>query len=102
MHRRLPTASAKSFPPYGASGDASFRDTCPKGEYLVGLQVRSGAWLDQLAISCHSLTGKGGLHHGPAHGGEGGGPSEVRCPAGYIIRNMNFTMTSGNRQAVTL
>jgi hypothetical protein len=93
--------SAKTFPPYGASGDASFSDTCPAGEYLVGLRVRSGAWLDQMAISCRSLTGDlGGPYYGPARGGNGGGPSEGHCKGGSVIQSMRFTMTPGNRQVV--
>src|SRR5258708_3411960 len=77
----LPTAYAKTFPPYGDRGDASFSDTCPAGQYLVGLRGRSGAWIDQIAISCRSLTGNlGGEHYGPARGGNGGGPSEGYCP----------------------
>lgn len=95
------STSATTFPPFGASGDASFSDTCPAGEYLVGLRVRSGAWLDQMAISCRSLTGDlGGPYYGPARGGNGGAPSEGHCPGGYIIHSMRIRMTPGNRQVV--
>jgi hypothetical protein len=93
-------ASAKSFPPYGARGDASFSDTCPAGEYLVGLRARSGAWIDQIQISCRSLTGNlgGAPYYGPARGGNGGGPSEGHCPGGYVINYMGFALTAGDRQ----
>jgi hypothetical protein len=95
----LPTASAKTFPPYGARGDASFSDTCPAGQYLVGLRVRSGAWIDQMAISCRSLTGNvGGPFYGPARGGNGGEPSEEHCPAGQVVNYMAFGLTAGDRQ----
>jgi hypothetical protein len=97
----LAPASATTFPPYGGGGDASFSDTCPNGEYLVGLRVRSGLWLDQMAISCRTLTGDlGGPYYGPKRGGGGGGPSEGHCPGGYVIHNMNFTLTAGNRQVI--
>jgi hypothetical protein len=95
----LPIASAKTFPPYGDRGDASFSDTCPAGQYLVGLRGRSGAWIDQIAISCRSLTGNvGSEHYGPARGGNGGGPSEGYCPAGQVINYMAFGLTAGDRQ----
>jgi hypothetical protein len=98
-----PAISAKSFEPYGARGDASFRDTCPAGEYLTGLRVRSGAWLDQMAIVCRSPSGNlGGPYYGPARGGNGGGRSEGGCPGGYVVRGMNFTMTAGNRQVINI
>jgi hypothetical protein len=93
-------AAATTFPPYGARGDASFSDTCPAGEYLVGLRGRSGAWIDQIQISCRSLTGNlgGAPYYGPARGGNGGGPSEEHCPGGQVINYMAFGLTAGDRQ----
>ena len=35
----------------GASGDGSYREVCAPGSYLVGLQVRSGQWIDQVAAN---------------------------------------------------
>jgi len=97
-----PAMSARFIEPFGARGDASFRDTCPAGQYLTGLRVRSGAWLDQVAIRCQALSGNtGAVHYGPAHGGNGGGPGEGHCPDGYMIRWMRFTMTEGNRQVIS-
>jgi len=97
-----PAMSARFIEPFGARGDASFRDVCPAGQYLTGLRVRSGAWLDQVAIRCRSLSGNtGAVHYGPAHGGDGGGPGEGHCPEGYMIRHMSFNMTAGNPQVIS-
>ena len=49
-------APTQVFQPYGGVGDASFDDRCPAGQYLVGLRVRSGLWLDQMAISCAPIN----------------------------------------------
>ncbi len=92
-------AFAKTFAPYGARGDASFSDSCPAGEYLVGLRGRSGAWIDQIQIVCRSLTGNlGGPYYGPRRGGNGGGPSQAYCPGGYVINYVGFALTAGDRQ----
>ena len=96
-------APTQVFQPYGGVGDASFDDRCPAGQYLVGLRVRSGLWLDQMAISCAPINADGtlgGRYYGPARGGNGGGPGEGYCPPGQVINNMNFTLTNGNRQVI--
>lgn len=93
-------AQAVSFPPFGAGGDAAFSDVCPGGQYMIGVRVRSGLWLDQMAIICAVPSGVGPHYVGPARGGNGGGPGERTCPPGQLINNMNFTLTKGNRQVV--
>jgi hypothetical protein len=93
--------AAKAFPPVGMHGDGSFRDRCPAGQYLVGLRVRSGGWVDQMSITCAPVNPDGSIgqqFHGPARGGDGGGPSEKTCAAGHIIHGMGLQMTAGNRQ----
>lgn len=97
-------ASATHVPAQGARGDASFDDRCPPGQYLVGLKIRSGLWIDQLSISCAKFTVAGipgGLYHGPNRGGNGGGPGEGHCRAGYAIDKLDLRFTTGNRQVVS-
>jgi len=94
--------AAKDFAPIGGSGDASFRDVCPMGQYLVGLRVRSGSWVDQMSITCAPVKTDGStpdeIHHGPARGGNGGAPSEKACATDHIVDGVGLHMTAGNRQ----
>src|SRR5882724_8150719 len=48
-------AAAKDWPPVGGSGNDSKRDKCKPGEYLVGVKVKSGAWVDQMYIICSTV-----------------------------------------------
>ena len=93
--------AAKEFAPVGGGGDSSFRDLCPAGQYLVGLRVRSGLWVDQMSIACAPVKPDGSIgarSHGPARGGNGGGPSEKTCGASHIIHGMGLQMTARDRQ----
>ena len=71
------SVAAKDFPAVGGGGDASFRDPCPANQFLVGLTVKSGAWVDRMSIVCASVNPDGSTgsppYHGPNRGGEGGG-----------------------------
>ena len=40
------------FDPWGSPGGTAFRDECPKGSYLVGVDGRYGAWVDRIAMVC--------------------------------------------------
>ena len=85
----------------GGSGDASFEDRCPPGKYLVGLKIRSGAWIDQLTTVCAFVEANGYLSaaiDGPARGGNGGGPAGNSCSQGQVISRMWVSFTAGNRQ----
>lgn len=89
------------YAPFGARGDASFEDHCPVGQYIVGLHVRSGAWMDQLGVICAAVSSTGavsGNHSLPPHGGNGGGPSERTCGSNQVVSAMRFTMTRADRQ----
>lgn len=96
--------AAKDFAPIGANGDAGFHDICPMGQYLVGLRVRSGSWVDQMSITCAPVMTNGStaeaksFYHGPARGGNGGSPSEKGCAADHIVDGIGLHMTAGNRQ----
>ena len=94
------TGWATEFPWLGSSGDAGFKDLCPAGQFLVGLSIRSGSWMDRLAITCGTI-GNGttsALWHGPTRGGNGGGPSEKTCPPGLVITFMGLVFTPGQQQ----
>jgi hypothetical protein len=93
--------AAKEFAPIGGRGDAGFRDMCPAGQYLVGLRVRSGSWIDQMSITCAPVKSDGSTgstHQGPARGGNGGGPSAKACAGKHIVDGIGLNMTAGNRQ----
>lgn len=38
--------------PWGSPGGNYFRDECPKGSYLVGVNGRYGGWVDRIATVC--------------------------------------------------
>lgn len=94
-------ASATEFQAFGSRGDAKYHDVCKAGSYLVGLRVRSGSWMDQLAIICRPFKSDGsfgGPEYGDPRGGPGGGPGERTCPQGRVIKTMYFFLTEGSRQ----
>jgi hypothetical protein len=101
MHA-APAAAFTAFPPFGGQGDQDKTDKCPPGKYLVGLNLRSGSWVDQIALTCASVdssTGATGLEEVlPARGGGGGHPSSGKCRPGFIIDTVGLNMTAGNRQ----
>jgi len=87
----------------GASGDGSYREVCAPGSYLVGLQVRSGLWIDQVAIKCARVApngSTGGVTISTAHGGDGGGlfSGKDSCDRGSIVIGLDFSFTPNNRQ----
>jgi len=93
--------AAKDYPPVGASGNDSKRDKCKPGQYLVGVKVKSGAWVDQMYIICSTVRDGAtfGTDYGTPRGGTGGGPPiETYCAPDEIIRGMGLIMTAGNRQ----
>lgn len=92
-----------AFPPFGGVGDHDVTDNCPSGQILVGLSLRSGAWVDQIALTCAPVdpaTGATGLAKDvlPARGGTGGGPSSGTCLPGFVIHGVGLMMTGGERQ----
>ncbi len=46
------TAMATDLPIRGGKGGTDFRAECAPGSYLIGLEGRNGAWVDQLAPVC--------------------------------------------------
>ncbi|MCX5521109.1 CAP family protein [Kaistia defluvii] len=98
------TANAlTTIPPFGGVGDHDDTDMCPNGSYLIGAKIRSGAWLDQMALTCapvDNMTGATGASKDvlPPRGGSGGGESSGTCLPGFIIHGVGMLMTPGDRQ----
>ena len=93
------STSARAFPPSGATGPGLpvIIDSCPSGQFLVGVDARSGAWMDQISITCAKFDPASGStagtrYHGPARGGIGGGPSSKECNADHLITGVGITM----------
>jgi hypothetical protein len=84
-----PAQALTTFSPHGGQGSADDTDMCPSGTFLVGLSVRSGAVVDQMALVCAPVdpnTGATGLQTDvlPPRGGTGGNPSRATCLPGFI------------------
>lgn len=101
----IPALAAKEYAPVGGGGDSSARDVCPAGQFLIGMRVRSGAWMDQMSITCGAINPDGSIgtqSNGPTRGGNGGGPSQGTCGAGKIVSGLGMLFTEGNRQVLTI
>jgi hypothetical protein len=78
---------------------------CPTNQVVVGMNGRSGSYLDQVAFVCAPLS----MTSGPmgysvsigattvltAAGGPGGSVFQDPCPAGQIARGSNSSVFSG-------
>jgi hypothetical protein len=97
-------ALAKIFPPIGDHGDVQLKqpDLCPTKNFLIGLRVRVGDWMDQLALICGQLDSNGsvtGHAVGQPRGGVGGAaPVDMTCGANEIMTGVAFLFTPENRQ----
>jgi uncharacterized protein YkwD len=95
--------AATEFPPHGGQGDVDVKDNCPPGQFLVGLSVRSGAIIDQMALTCAGVDTNTGAT-GPANdilppsGGNGGNPSSKTCLPGFIIHGVAILMAAQDQQ----
>jgi hypothetical protein len=71
----LAAAPAMAAQQCGGSGGGLTHLTCPTGQYVVGLSVKGGQYLDRLGIRCapFSATGKrGAATYSASAGGSGG------------------------------
>jgi hypothetical protein len=67
------------------------------GFALIGLQLRAGAWIDQVSPVFAELLEDGSLgaeFQGPIFGGSGGSPYELRCLPGHVVTGVQTR--SGN------
>src|SRR5687768_6878874 len=92
-------AEARDTPLTGGGGGGNFRDQCGAGQYLTGVSVRSGSWLDAVIPFCANFNAQTGLLGAPGvpmnrHGGSGGGASgPVTCNNGQYVSGMMFGYT---------
>ena len=96
-------AKAQTHAAIGARGDHQILDQCQvAGSYLVGFVVRSGDWLNQIAIICAPVDGSG--HTGapwigqPRGGNGGSAPHNVTCGSGEVAVGVFIHLTDDNRR----
>jgi hypothetical protein len=96
---------ARDLPVEGGRGGGSFRAECPGGQYLRGVSVRAGSWIDAIAALCAPVAPNGHLgkwKRGPRHGGTGGSPllRDAACPPDHYVTGLKFGLTGGDNQYV--
>ena len=73
---------------------------CPAGSVATGANVRMGAFLDQYATRCQSVTGAartfGAVTATSSVGGNGGLPFTVACGAGTVMTGISGTYTNAS------
>ena len=107
-----PAQAETNFPVIGGSGNGSFEDRCPAGQYLIGIRGHAGAWTDEVQIVCERIYQPNpgdsplmsrnnlqlhNLYFGAPRGGGGGGPISAFCPQSEVVGLFPY-MTDGNRQ----
>lgn len=82
------------------AGGTSFRVTCNPGSYLVGVQARTGDWVDSLKIACAPWTGAAlgtvQVVDPPIGDSKGGQPNDAFCPAGAAVVATDSAFTQAN------
>jgi hypothetical protein len=95
----------------GGLGGGYFRQECGPGEYLVGFNGRTGAWLDAIQIVCagraNNLWSLGdAVLRGNQAGRNGGSPNSVRCPStnqgATVVTAIVFGITVSNGKPSTV
>jgi hypothetical protein len=95
-------AGAGDLPVKGGPGGSYFRSDC-SGDYVVGVYVRSGAWIDAIGLKCAPFDRASGTFKRPAwnkpyHGGSGGTMQERLCPPNSVVAGIRYGFTrDGNR-----
>jgi uncharacterized protein YkwD len=93
---------AQTIAPAGASGEHQDSDKCQGSSFLVGFVVRSGDWLNQIAIICSPVdaNGKTGApNFGPLRGGNGGSPPHnVTCQVNDVAVGVILHFMPDNRR----
>lgn len=90
-------AAARDLPIGGGPGGRAFRDECATGQYLIGVQARTGASIDQIAIRCATVKPDGTISNikqdPDLRGGAGGSaPAAKDCGRSEIITAMGLLM----------
>lgn len=72
----------------GTGGTSSYNLDCGSSGVMTGVFGKTGAWIDQLGITCQTVKSDGTLGNtytrGPV-GGAGGTSSTRSCPAGWVV-----------------
>jgi hypothetical protein len=93
------SAHATDLPVEGGPGGGPFRAECPSGQYLVGVSIKAGAWVDAIYLLCAPFIadqgGFGKWTRGPRHGGAGGSAllKDAACPRDRVVWGIKFGWT---------
>ncbi len=89
---------ATDAPVQGGPGGSDFRSDC-SGDYVVGIYVKSGAWVDAIGLKCGTFDATSGRFKQPPwskpyYGGTGGaGQQEGICPPDRYVSGIRFGFT---------
>ncbi|MCP5265174.1 MAG: hypothetical protein H6934_03650 [Burkholderiaceae bacterium] len=94
---------ATDIPIQGGPGGGYFRSLC-SGDYVVGLYLRSGAWVDAVGLKCGSFIPSEGRFRQPPwnkpyHGGGGGSPQVGICPGERYLSAIRVDFTREGAKA---
>jgi hypothetical protein len=95
------TPTAETLPARGdATKQATWSQTCPQGEVVVGFDAQAGIFLDRIAFVCGradvAMSASGPTltvsvqNALPATGGDGGYVFQDRCPQGQVARGQDL------------
>ena len=96
----------KEFPTIGGNGGGENRDRCGTGQYLIGVSIKSGSWVDRIAIICATVFAPDFAHRNvytssKLFGGNGGGgPTDKKCKGGYVIQSLGVVTTDRGARLV--
>jgi hypothetical protein len=80
----------------GGPGGGPFREVCP-GQFLVGVTIRAGAWVDAISPLCATFLAPQGYFgpwiRGAYHGGQGGSARSGACPKDRFVGKIRFGWT---------
>src|SRR5262245_53252143 len=85
-------------PVQGGSGGASFTRFC-SGDFVVGIYVRSGDWIDAVGLKCGIFDQTLGEFNQPPwntpyYGGSGGANQERVCAKDRFVSRIRFNLTA--------
>jgi hypothetical protein len=83
------TCTGSRSPVLGGSGGDAFVRSCSDDEVMVGVRVRSDAWLDSIAPRCVRVSNagvwQGSVRTLAVAGGNGGFPATRDCPRNFAV-----------------
>ena len=88
---------AAAFDPVGGPGGGSFKAPCPTDKFLIGVNAKTGAVVDQISIVCGSVSDNGAVVSEPpttthpTYGGAGGSPTiKSTCANDEVIHGLGI------------